>query len=107
MPMGSANSSPSSTRYRPVSSRHSCRRNERASARGVLFDTAEQLLRELELPFQLAVVQLEHAEWLAAEGRAEQAEPLLADARETFDRLGAKPWLDRVAAGSASFVTVA
>jgi len=72
-----------------------------------LYNDAEQLLRELGVPFHLAVVRLEHAERLAAEGQAEPAEPLLADARETFDRLRAKPWLDRVAAASASFVTVA
>ena len=29
-------------------------------------------------------------------GRADDAEPLLAEARETFERLGANPWLDRL-----------
>jgi class 3 adenylate cyclase/tetratricopeptide (TPR) repeat protein len=58
---------------------------------------AEQLFDEIEMPFHLAVVQLEHAEWLAARGRADEAEPLLAEARETFQRLEATPWLARAA----------
>jgi tetratricopeptide (TPR) repeat protein len=53
-------------------------------------------LRALELPFHLAVVQLEHAEWLIARGRPDDAQPLLAEARDTFARLEAKPWLERV-----------
>ena len=47
------------------------------------------------MPFYLAVSELEHAEWLAEQGRAEEAEPLLAEAREIFERLGATPWLER------------
>jgi hypothetical protein len=41
------------------------------------------------------VVQLEHAEWLAGQGRRDEAEPLIAEARETFERLEAAPWLER------------
>jgi tetratricopeptide (TPR) repeat protein len=48
------------------------------------FASAEGLFRELETPFWLAVTRLEHAEWLVSQGRAEDAEPLLAQARETF-----------------------
>jgi tetratricopeptide (TPR) repeat protein len=59
--------------------------------------TAERLFRDAEMTFDLAVTQLEHGEWLAAEGRADEAEPLLAEARETFERLGARPWVERVA----------
>jgi tetratricopeptide (TPR) repeat protein len=59
------------------------------------FSEATSILRELELPFHLAVVLLEHGEWLAARGRPDDAAPLLAEARETFDRLGAVPWLER------------
>jgi hypothetical protein len=47
--------------------------------------------------FYLAVTQLEYAEWLARQGRAEAAEPLLTEAREIFERLGARPWLERAA----------
>jgi hypothetical protein len=44
----------------------------------------------------VAVTRLEHGEWLAGEGRAEEAEPLFAEARELFERLDAKRWLDRI-----------
>jgi class 3 adenylate cyclase/tetratricopeptide (TPR) repeat protein len=54
-------------------------------------------MRALELPFHLAVVELEHAEWLAAQGREGEAEPLLAEAREIFEQLEATPWLERAA----------
>jgi predicted ATPase/class 3 adenylate cyclase len=60
------------------------------------FTTAAAQLRALELPFYLAVAQLEHGEWLLARGRPEDAEALLVEARETFERLQARPWLDRV-----------
>jgi class 3 adenylate cyclase/predicted ATPase len=59
------------------------------------FKTAEQIFREYGMPFRLAVVQLEHAEWLVGESRAEEAEPLLTEAREIFERLEARPWLER------------
>jgi predicted ATPase/class 3 adenylate cyclase len=62
------------------------------------FTAAAAGLRSLELPFYLAVVQLEHAEWLTARGRPEDADSLLAEARETFERLRAQPWLDRASA---------
>jgi hypothetical protein len=42
-----------------------------------------------------AATQLGHAEWLHAQGRADGAEPLLAEARETFELLEARPWLER------------
>jgi hypothetical protein len=51
--------------------------------------------REYNFPFWLAVAQLEHAEWLAAHGRGAEAEPLLTEAREIFERLQAIPWLER------------
>jgi hypothetical protein len=35
------------------------------------------------------------------EGRASDAEPMRAEARETFERLEAKAWLDRVEAAAA------
>jgi predicted ATPase/class 3 adenylate cyclase len=59
------------------------------------FTAAAAQLRALELPFHLAVVLLEHAEWLTAQGRPDDAAPFLAEARETFGRLGAMPWLER------------
>lgn len=38
----------------------------------------------------------EHAEWLTDLGRADDAEALLAQARETFERLEAVPRLERL-----------
>jgi class 3 adenylate cyclase/tetratricopeptide (TPR) repeat protein len=60
------------------------------------YTAAAAQLRALELPFHLAVVLLEHGEWLAAHGRGDDAAPFLAEARETFERLEAKPWLARL-----------
>ena len=60
-----------------------------------LFKQAAGRFRELLVPFYLAVVRLEHAEWLAAEGGADAADQLLAEAREIFERLEATPWLER------------
>ena len=60
------------------------------------FLAAESIFREIEMPFRLAVTQLEHAEWLAARGETGDAEALRGAAREVFDRLGAVPWLERV-----------
>ena len=60
------------------------------------FRRAEEIFLDHELTFWLAVTQLEHAEWLAGEGRDSDAEPLLAEAREAFKRLEARPWLERL-----------
>jgi hypothetical protein len=62
------------------------------------YATAAARFRELELPFWLAATALEHSEWLVDQGRADEAEPLLAEAREIFDRLEATPWIERAAA---------
>jgi class 3 adenylate cyclase/tetratricopeptide (TPR) repeat protein len=59
------------------------------------YEAAEALFREFRLPFWLAVVQLEHAELLVGKGRVDEASLLLAEALETFERLDAKPWLER------------
>ena len=61
------------------------------------FLAAADIFREIEVPFELAVVRLEHAEWLSSAGRAAEAEPLLDEARTTFERLRATPWLERLA----------
>jgi tetratricopeptide (TPR) repeat protein len=65
------------------------------------FRTATVQLRALELPFYLAVVQLEYGEWLMARGRPDDAQPLVAEARDTFERLEAAPWLERLDAVSS------
>jgi tetratricopeptide (TPR) repeat protein len=61
------------------------------------YNAADSLFRELGLPFWLAVVLLERAELLMVQDRAGDAEPLLAEAREIFERLDATVWLERVA----------
>jgi tetratricopeptide (TPR) repeat protein len=60
------------------------------------FLAAARILEEIETPFDLAVVRLEHAEWLATEARGDEARPLLDEARQIFERLRATPWLERV-----------
>jgi class 3 adenylate cyclase/tetratricopeptide (TPR) repeat protein len=60
--------------------------------------TAARELDEVEAPFNLAQILLDHAELLNRAGREDEAAPLLAEARAIFERLGAKPWLDRAAA---------
>ena len=60
------------------------------------FKGAAGLFREMVFPFYLAATLLEHAEWLSREGRSEEARPLLSDAREIFERLEARPWLQRL-----------
>ena len=60
------------------------------------FQTAADILRDMEKPFGVAIVQLEYAEWLTAEGRVEDAAEPSAEAREIFERLRATPWLDRL-----------
>jgi hypothetical protein len=57
---------------------------------------AERLFEESEMPFYVAITRLERAENLAAQGRADEARPLLDQARETFEELRAQPWLERV-----------
>ncbi len=59
------------------------------------FKIAAAAFREYGTPFLLACTQVEHAEWLVTQGRAEEAAPLVAEARETFERLRATPWLER------------
>jgi hypothetical protein len=59
------------------------------------FLTAAGIFREFDCLFYLAVTQLEHAEWLEAQGRVEDAQSLLVEAHETFAGLQATPWLER------------
>jgi class 3 adenylate cyclase/tetratricopeptide (TPR) repeat protein len=69
-----------------------------------LFKGSAGLFREIAVPFYMAVTLLEHGEWLAREGRNDEATPLLDEAQEVFERLRAKPWLERLGqtAGAAS-----
>ena len=61
------------------------------------FRRAANVFREHDLVFWLAVTQLEFGEYLIGQDHGHEAEPLLADAHETFERLGATPWIHRVA----------
>jgi tetratricopeptide (TPR) repeat protein len=61
------------------------------------FKSAAAIFREFGLLFQLAVTQLEHAEWLITAGHTNEAQPLLTEAHQTFERLQATPWLERAA----------
>jgi class 3 adenylate cyclase/tetratricopeptide (TPR) repeat protein len=62
------------------------------------FKAAAGMLRELGIPFWLAVTMLEHGEWLAKDGDAQRVEPLFAEAGAIFERLAAQPWLERLTA---------
>jgi tetratricopeptide (TPR) repeat protein len=60
------------------------------------FVAALQSLRSIEAPFDLAVTLVEYGEWLAGQGRRDDAEPTLMEARGIFESLLAAPWLHRV-----------
>ena len=79
----------------PLLEAHAFRFRSKLSGDEAGFERAAARFRELEMPFWLAVTELEHAERLAERGAATEAEPLLAEAAEIFERLGAKPWLER------------
>jgi hypothetical protein len=52
--------------------------------------------RAIPMPFWLGVTLLEHAEWLMGQGREEEAEPLSTEARQIFEGLRVRPWLERL-----------
>jgi tetratricopeptide (TPR) repeat protein len=79
----------------PLLEAHAHRARARLDDDEAGFDAAESDFRRLEMAFYLAVTLLEHGEWLAGHGREDEAESLLAEAREIFERLGARPWLER------------
>jgi len=60
------------------------------------FAQATKQFRDLGMTYWLAVTQLENAEWLVDRNRSSEAEPLIREARETFERLEAKSWLGRL-----------
>jgi tetratricopeptide (TPR) repeat protein len=61
------------------------------------FKTAAGGFREYNFPFWVAVTELEHGEWLVRHDRDADAEPLFAEAQVIFERLEARPWLERAA----------
>ena len=60
------------------------------------FGDAVEALRRDDQPFWLATALLEQAEWLSSHGRGDEIAPLVAEAREVFERLRAQPRLERV-----------
>ena len=64
------------------------------------FEIAAREFRGIPMPFWVAVTLLEHAEWLIGRGATGEAGPLLAEARELFEALRARPWIERVASAS-------
>jgi class 3 adenylate cyclase/tetratricopeptide (TPR) repeat protein len=59
------------------------------------FRAAEEVFREIPIPFDLSVTLVEHAEWLSGQDRGGDAEPLASEATIIFERLRAKPWIER------------
>jgi class 3 adenylate cyclase/tetratricopeptide (TPR) repeat protein len=84
---------------RAIGSRFSAQRaaldGDGVTARAAYIAAAE-IFREIEAPFELAVVLLEHGEWLSANGFGDEARLLLDESRTIFQRLRATPWLERL-----------
>jgi predicted ATPase len=66
------------------------------------FAAAVAALREVGEPFWVANALVEQGEWLAGEGRTHELEPLLAEAREVYERLRVRPRLERLGRLEAS-----
>jgi class 3 adenylate cyclase/tetratricopeptide (TPR) repeat protein len=60
------------------------------------YKRASATFRELGVPLWLGGTLLEYGEWMIAQERAGEAEPLLAEARALFERLEARLWIERV-----------
>ncbi len=82
----------------PLLAAHALRFRSKISGDVMGYEAATARFRKLEMPFWLAVTELEHAERLLELGRDADAEPLLAEARQIFARLEARPWLERATA---------
>jgi class 3 adenylate cyclase/tetratricopeptide (TPR) repeat protein len=82
----------------PLLDAHARRFRSKISGDVTGYEAATARFRKLEMPFCLAVTELEHAERLLELGQDADAEPLLAEAREIFVRLEARPWLERATA---------
>jgi class 3 adenylate cyclase/tetratricopeptide (TPR) repeat protein len=67
---------------------------------------AEAALRELGYPYWTAQAQLDRAEWLVGQDRAEEAERLAEEAAATFERVGAAPMVSRARAISKATAAV-
>ena len=86
----------SSPRIRATGARYAARRADDDATANASFSAAEELYRSIPAPLELAETQVEHAEWLVALGRVDEAQPLLDEARARFEPLRATPWLERI-----------
>ena len=80
----------------PLLEAHAHRFSGKLVGDGDELTAAAAAFRQLSLRFWLAVTLLEHGELLAEQARGDEAAPLLEEAREIFEQLGARPWLERV-----------
>ncbi|HEX5936412.1 MAG TPA: adenylate/guanylate cyclase domain-containing protein [Actinomycetota bacterium] len=78
-------------RFEARSSRHAEDEVER------LFKSSVGAFREIGFPFWMAVTLLEYGEWLRARDRGPDAAPIVLEAQSIFERLGARPWIERAA----------
>jgi class 3 adenylate cyclase/tetratricopeptide (TPR) repeat protein len=81
--------------------RHRLRANAAAAAgdddgAATAFGIALANARSLGFAFWLAPVLFDYGAWLVSTGRGDEAAPLLAEARELFERMGAAVWLRRL-----------
>jgi class 3 adenylate cyclase/tetratricopeptide (TPR) repeat protein len=74
----------------------------RLTGDGAGYEAAAEQFRQLGIPFWLAVTLLEHGELLVSQGKPSEAEPLIAEASEIFERLQARPWLERLTAAASA-----
>jgi tetratricopeptide (TPR) repeat protein len=61
------------------------------------FRDALATFQQLGTPFQLAQTEVEFAEWLIDQDRASEATHLLDESVAIFEKIGARPWAERVA----------
>ena len=62
------------------------------------YSWASARFRDIRANFYVAVTLLEHGEWLLDRGKVRDAHELIEQARTMFEGMGARPWLDRIAA---------
>jgi tetratricopeptide (TPR) repeat protein len=67
-----------------------------AAAAQAGFEESVAGFRPLGMRFHVGVALAEYGQWLEREGRAQEAEPVLSEAREIFEDLKATWWLDRL-----------
>jgi predicted ATPase/class 3 adenylate cyclase len=93
---------PSASRARRVEAEVARARGLSAAAAGDDATAADQFATSLAAARNLGVVPLvgailvDYGGWLAGRGRQDEAEPLLAEARELWERMGAVRWLERI-----------